>query len=162
MYDKMLGDTSTPLTRKEGIMSERQHGEKYEKEEEKAEKEHEKEEKSWDEKWRRDPLNAAAWAAILIWAGLVLLAENLGLLVRFERLETWALIFIGAGLIVLLQVVVRLVVPDYRRPVIGSLILGAILLAIGLGDLIGTDAVWALVLIVLGVAILLRGFLWRR
>jgi hypothetical protein len=160
MYDKMLGDISTPLIRREGIMSERQHGEKYEKEEE---KEHEKEEeKSWDEKWRRDPLNAAAWAAILIWAGLVLLAENLGLLVRFERLETWALIFIGAGLIVLLQVVIRLVVPEYRQPVIGSLILGAILLAIGLGDLIGTDVVWALVLIALGAAILLRGFLWRR
>jgi hypothetical protein len=46
--------------------------------------------------------------------------------------------------------------------VTGSLILGAILLAIGLGDLIGTDVVWALVLIAIGAAILLRGFLWRR
>ena len=40
------------------------------------------------------------WAAILIWAGLVLLASNLGLLVRFESLDAWGLIFIGAGLIV--------------------------------------------------------------
>ena len=143
-------------------MSEQQHHEKYEKEEEKSEKEHEKEEKSWDEKWRRDPLNAATWAAILIWAGLVLLAENLGLLTRFERLEAWALIFIGAGLIVLLQMVIRLVVPEYRRPVIGGLILGVILLAIGLGDLIGTNVVWALVLIAIGAAMLLRGFLRRR
>ena len=139
-------------------MSERQHGEKYEKEEEKQEKE----EKSWEEKWRHDPLNAVGWAAILIWAGLVLLAENLGLLVRYERLETWALIFIGAGLIVLLGVVVRLVVPEYRRPVTGSLILGAVLLAIGLGDLIGEGVVWALVLIAIGAAMLLRGFLGRR
>jgi low affinity Fe/Cu permease len=143
-------------------MSERQHNEKYEKEEEKAEKEHEKDEKSWDEKWRRDPLTAAGWAAILIWAGLVLLADNLGFLTRFERMEAWALIFIGAGLIVLLGVVIRLVVPEYRRPVTGSLILGAVLLAIGLGDLLGTDLVWALVLIAIGVAVLLRGFLWRR
>jgi hypothetical protein len=140
-------------------MSERPHGEKYEKEEEKAEKE---EEKSWDEKWRRDPLSAAGWAAILIWAGLVLLAENLGFLTRFERLEAWALIFIGAGLIVLLGVVIRLVVPEYRRPVTGSLILGVILLAIGVGDLIGTEVVWAFVLIAIGAAILLRGFFWRR
>ena len=143
-------------------MSERQHGEKYEKEEEKSEKEHEKEEKSWDEKWRRDPLNAAMWAAILIWAGLVLLADNLQLLTRYERVETWALIFVGAGLIVLLQVLVRLVVPEYRAAVTGSFILGVVLLAIGLGDLIGTDIVWALVLISIGVAMLVRGFLRRR
>ncbi len=132
-------------------MSERQYGEKEE-----------KEEKSWDEKWRRDPLNAAAWAGILIWAGLVLLADNLGLLVRFERLEAWALIFIGAGLIVLLEVLVRLVVPEYRQPVTGSLIFGAILLAIGLGDLVGAGVVWSLVLIAIGAAILLRGFVRRR
>ncbi len=132
-------------------MSERQYGEKEE-----------KEEKSWDEKWRRDPLNAAAWAGILIWAGLVLLADNLGLLVRFERLEAWALIFIGAGLIVLLEVLVRLVVPEYRQPVTGSLIFGVILLAIGLGDLVGAGVVWSLVLIAIGAAILLRGFVRRR
>jgi hypothetical protein len=144
------------------MSEERQRGEKYEKDEEKSEKEHEKEEKSWDEKWRRDPLNAAMWAAILIWAGLVLLADNLQLLTRYERLETWALIFVGAGLIVLLQVLVRLVVPEYRRGVTGSFILGVVLLAIGLGDLIGTDVVWALVLIAIGLAVLVRGFLWRR
>ena len=122
----------------------------------------EKEEKSWDEKWRRDPLNAAAWAGILIWAGLVLLTENMGLLTRYERLEAWALIFIGAGLIVLLEVLVRLVVPEYRRPVTGSLIFGVILLAIGLGDLVGAGVVWSLVLIAIGAAILLRGFVRRR
>lgn len=133
-----------------------------EKREEKEEKEEEKEEKSWEEKWRRDPLNAAAWAAILIWAGLVLLVDNLDLLARYERLEVWPLIFIGAGLIVLLEVAVRLFMPYYRRPVIGSLILGFILLAIGLGSLVGWNLIWALALIVVGVVILVRGFLWRR
>jgi hypothetical protein len=134
----------------------------YHEKEEKQEKEGEKEEKTtWDEKWRRDPLSAAGWAAILIWAGLALLAENMGLLTRFERLEAWALIFIGAGLIVLLGVVIRLVVPEYRQPVTGSLILGVILLAIGLGDLVGAGLIWPLVLIAIGAAILLRGFLRR-
>jgi hypothetical protein len=134
----------------------------YHEKEEKQEKEEEKEEKTtWDEKWRRDPLSAAGWAAILIWAGLALLAENMGLLTRFERLEAWALIFIGAGLIVLLGVVIRLVVPEYRQPVTGSLILGVILLAIGLGDLVGAGLIWPLVLIAIGAAILLRGFLRR-
>lgn len=139
-------------------MSERQYNEK----EEKQGKQEEKEEKTWDEKWRRDPLSAAVWACILIWAGLVLLAENLRLLVRFERLDTWAIIFIGAGLIVLLEVVVRLVVPAYRRPVTGTFVFGAVLLAIGLGDLIGWGVVWALVLIAIGAMVLLRGFFWHR
>jgi hypothetical protein len=107
-------------------------------------------------------LSAIVWAAILIWAGLVLLADNLGLLVRFEGLETWALIFLGAGLIVLLEVVVRLLVPDYRRPVMGSFIFALVLLGVGLGDLVGWNAIWPLVLIAIGVSILIRGFIWRR
>jgi low affinity Fe/Cu permease len=146
-------------------MSERQRnekGEKEEKEEEKRGEKQEKEEKSWDEKWRRDPLSAVVWAGILIWAGLVLLVENMGFLARFERLEAWALIFVGAGLIVLLEVVVRLLVPSYRRPVTGSLIFGIILLAIGLGNLVSWGAIWALALIIIGLSILVRGFLWRR
>ncbi len=140
-------------------MSDRKHDEK---EEEKQRDRQEKEEKSWDEKWRRDPLNAAAWAAIFIWAGLVLLADNLGMLVRFERLEAWALILIGAGLIVLVEVAVRLVMPAYRRPVVGSIIFGVILLALGLGEIIGWGVIWPVVLIALGVIILARGLLLRR
>lgn len=130
--------------------------------EEKQEKQEEKEEKSWDEKWRRDPLSAAIWAGILVWAGLVFLADNLGLLARIERLDAWGLIFIGAGLLVLLEVVVRSLVPDYRRPVTGTLIFGIILLGIGLGDLIGWGMIWAVVLIIVGLSILVRGFLGRR
>jgi NADH:ubiquinone oxidoreductase subunit 5 (subunit L)/multisubunit Na+/H+ antiporter MnhA subunit len=141
-------------------MSEQQRYEKQEKEEEKQEKEEEKDEKSWDEKWRRDPLSAIVWAAILIWAGLVLLAGNLNLLVRLERVDAWDLILAGAGLIVLLEAAVRLIVPDYRRPLGGTLTLGLILLALGLGGLVG--AVWPVVLIAIGVGMLLRGLMRGR
>jgi hypothetical protein len=129
---------------------------------EKEEKEEKGRGESWDEKWRRDPVDAASWAAIFIWAGLVLLAENMGLLIRFERLETWSIIFIGAGLIVLLGVVVRLLVPAYRRPVTGSLIFGVILLGIGLGEVVGWVVIGPLVLIAIGVGVLLRGLLRGR
>ena len=141
-------------------MSDRKHDEKDEKEEEK--KGEKQEEKSWDEKWRRDPLNAAAWAAIFIWAGLVLLADNLRLFTRFERLDAWAIILIGAGLIVLAEVVVRLLVPAYRRPVAGSIIFGVILVALGLGNIIGWGVIWPVVLIGLGVIILARGLFRSR
>ncbi len=133
-----------------------------EKEEEKQNEKQEKDEKNWDEKWRRDPLNAAAWAAIFIWAGLVLLADNLGLFTRIERLDAWAIILIGAGLIVLAEAVVRLLVPAYRRPVAGSIIFGVILLGLGLGNIVGWSVVWPVVLIGLGISILARGFFRSR
>jgi hypothetical protein len=148
--------------RREGIMSDDQYYGKHEKEEEKEDEKEEKEEKNWDEKWRRDPLSALVWASILIWAGLVLLASNLGLLIRFERIDAWGFVFIGAGVILVLEVVVRLLVPDVRRPVLGTFIIAIVLLAIGLGNLVNWGLIWALVLIVIGLVIVVRGFFWRR
>jgi len=140
-------------------MSEQQYGEKYEKEEEKSEKEREKEqEKSWDEKWRRDPVGAVVWAFILMWAGAVLLAENLGYLAQFEQLDSvWSIILFGAGAIVLLGIAVRLVVPAYRRSIGGDLILATVLIGVGLGDIFGWSIVLPLVLIAIGLGALLRG-----
>jgi hypothetical protein len=136
-----------------------------EEKDEKEEKKHEKEEKG-----RSDPLSAAVWGAIFVWAGLVLLAANMNLLpgARFEdarfpwmflaRMETWSLIFVGAGVIVLAEVVIRLLVPAYRRAVTGTLIFAIILLGIGLGGTIGWSAIGPLIIIVIGVSILVRGF----
>ena len=120
----------------------------------------EKEEKGdVGEKWRRDPIEAAGWAFFLIWIGIVLLAEYYGYLARFERLETWSVIMIGAGVLVLLGVLVRLAVPAYRKPVLGSIILGVILLAIGLSDVVDLSGplVGAIILILIGVAIIVGG-----
>jgi hypothetical protein len=127
------------------------------------EKEDEKEGQSWDEKWRRDPVDAATWAIIFIWAGLVLLAGNMGLLDNLlgTRIEAWSVGFIGAGVIVLLGVVVRVLVPAYRRPLMGGLIFGVILIGVGLGEIIGWVAIGPLILIAIGVSVLLRGILRR-
>lgn len=132
--------------------------EKREKEYEKQEKE-EKEELTWEEKWRRDPVSAAIWALILIWAGMVLLADNLDLFARVDWFNAWGLILTGAGLIVLLEIAVRLAIPAYRRPVGGSLIWAAVLLGLGLGNLVGASIAWPLVLIAVGVGLLIRGLL---
>jgi hypothetical protein len=142
----------------EEVMSERRRGEK----EEKEEKGRQQEEKSWDEKWQRDPVGSIVWASILVWAGLVLLADNLGLLSDLTLRNAWGVIFAGAGVILLLEVLVRLLVPEYRRPVIGTLIFGFILLGIGLGDLVGWGVIWALVVIAIGLSILVRGLFGRR
>lgn len=120
---------------------------------------------SWDEKWRRDPIEAAMWALILIWAGAVWLLSNLGVwdgLLGGDMQDAWPIVFLGAGLIVLLAVAFRLVVPAYRRPIVGSLIFGVILLGIGLGGITeGWLWIGPLILIAIGVGAFLT-FFFRR
>jgi hypothetical protein len=143
-------------------MSEERHDRDYGEKQEKQEKEEEKHEKSWEEKWRRDPLSAAVWAIILIWAGLVLLASNLGLFDAFEEINGWELFFVGAGGFLLLEVLFRLLMPAYRTPVIGNIILAFVFLAIGLGGLVNRGVIWGLVIIGIGVYVLFSGLLRRR
>ena len=133
------------------------HGKEEEKEEEKG--------RGWDEKWRRDPLSAMVWAAILIWAGVVLLLGNVGVLddlrVGDSYVEPWSIGFIGAGVIVLVEVVIRLLVPAYRRVVGGTIVFAAVLLGVGLGEMVGWAVIGPVILIVLGVSVLLGGALRR-
>ena len=143
------------------------------------EKEMEKsEEKRWDEKWRRDPLSAIIWALIFIWAGVVLLLSNLGYLDQFVKevavtagitqidkaISAWPIILIGAGGLFLLEAALRLIIPEYRRPIAGTVIFAFILIAIGLNSIIGFNwvIIWPLILIGVGLSILLRGLGRRR
>jgi len=142
---------------------------------EKDEKSSEKEREKSEEKYRRDPLSAVIWAAILIWAGVVLLLDNLGYLeslkqmVQFEGpdwliggIGVWGLIFAGAGVILLLEVLARLLIPAYRRPVTGTIILAFVFIGIGLGNLISWNVVWPIILIAIGLSIVVRVLLGRR
>jgi len=143
-------------------------GEKEEKDEEKKrdgeEKQQEKhEEKQWDEKWQQDALSGIVWASILVWAGLVLLADNTGYLRQFAPfLNAWGLVFAGAGAILLLEVACRFLVPSYRQFVMAKLILALIFLGIGVGSLLGCAVTGALILIAIGVVILLGTLVWWR
>lgn len=146
--------------------------EKDEKFDEKELEKHEEktpEEKSWEEKYRRDPLSPIIWGLILLWAGTVLLLSNLGMLDRLlhqtinaplwvvRLAQGWSLVMLGAGVILLVEVVIRLLVPIYRRSVVGTLILAIVFIGIGLGDLISWNILWPLVLIGLGLVIVARG-----
>jgi hypothetical protein len=144
------------------------------------EKEEEKEQEKLEEKGSQDPLSAIVFALILIWAGVILLAHNFGVLGAFDGLlnqlplgeldlpweeipffglTAWRLFFLGAGALVLIEVLIRLLVPEYRRRVMGSLIGAVVLIAVGLG---GWNLIWPLILIAIGASILLRGILGRR
>ncbi len=132
-------------------MSEPKQDEKF------GEKRQEKEEKSLEEKWREDPLGAIVWALILIWAGVALLLGSVGVL-DDAAINGWQLAFTGAGVILLLEAVVRLIVPAYRQPVIGTVILGVFFVVIGLGEVINFGVIVALAIILVGLVFLLRGF----
>ncbi len=150
-----------------------------EKTEEKNEKELEKrEEKSPDEKYRRDPLGSIIWACILIWAGTVLLLNQLGYLEQIKELiysnqapwalsyqidfSVWGLIFLGAGVILLFEVLLRLLIPAYRKPVTGTIILAFVFIGIGLGNVLRWEFIFALVLIAIGLSIIVGSFTRRR
>ena len=140
---------------------------------EKPEKE-EKDEKggqgqSMEEKWARDPLGTAVGAVILIWLGVTLLAANTGLTGLVDWSNMWAWFLLGLGAILLLEALVRLVIPEFRRPVVGRIIGGIVLLLIGATGTslpflrqFNIETWWPLIPIVAGVLILLAGLFRRR
>ena len=121
-----------------------------------------------------DRLSSLVWALILIWAGVVFLADNTGMLNNLAlpgrglpfgilRPGAWTLVFLGAGTIVIIEIILRLAVPTFYSPnITGSLVFAAVLFGIGLGNLFGWDIIWPLILIAVGVSVLLGGMMQRR
>ena len=147
----------------------------YEKEEKQFEEKDEKEVLKHDEKVEeRDALSSVSWALILIWAGLAFLAVNMGWFdallnsTFFQRLlpdsmavfepGVWSIIILGAGVILLVEVILRMVMPQFHRHVGGTLVLAAVFIGIGLGNFFGWDLVWPIILIAVGISVLVGGF----
>jgi hypothetical protein len=147
-------------------MNEKQ--EKFDEKELEKQEEKSADEKNYEEKYRRDPLGAIVWALILIWVGIVLLAQNMGYLeqwglrLQFADLpfeipfigDSWSLIFLGIAAIVLLEIIIRLLIPDYRRPLMGSVVFLIVCIGLAFGS---WEFIWPLILIAIGASILLRG-----
>lgn len=120
--------------------------------------------RGWDEKWERDRLRMISIAAIFIWGGLVAFAGTLNLFNYNWEGHGWAVFLLGTGVILIGKVIIRVLIPEYRRAIGGSLIIGFILLAVGISDLTGWswDYIWPIILVAIGLSILLRGVLRRR
>ena len=139
-------------------MSERRRGEK---EEEKRETEDEKRtEKQSGEKWVRDPVRGISLGIILIWGGIVAYL-SVGNIVKASWWQGWAVFLAGTGAILLVKAAIRLM-PAYRRPAGGTVIIGIILLGVGIGDIVGWNYTWPVILIAIGVIIIGRIFFRRR
>lgn len=146
-------------------MSEESYRRKNEKQEKEEKDEKDRGEREWDkgEQWSGgDALGPIIWGLIIIFAGLAFAAVNLGMYPWLTWENVWSVIFIGAGLLFVLEVIIRILMPTYRRPIRGRIILAFVALAIGLGGLIGWEVTWPLIIIAVGLAIVIGVFVRPR
>jgi hypothetical protein len=68
---------------------------------------------------------------------------------------------IGAGVILLGKAAIRMM-PANRRPVGGTIIIGIVLIIVGLGDILGWENSWPVILIAVGVIFILFAIFRRR
>lgn len=114
-----------------------------------------------------DTVGSIAWAFILIWAGFIFLAENMGWLANITLpltalpegweitgLGTWTLILLGAGVITLLAGIVKMFLPRQRHVMSGTFFFAALFLGFGFANIYGWANVWPIVLIAMGLTAL--------
>jgi len=142
-------------------MPERQYRNEKEEKQEKDEKARdEKEEKGKEEKWRRDPLSGVTAGLIIISVGILFLLTSQD---KIGWSNWWAYFLLALGGIFILEVLLRSIMPAFRRPVFGKLIAGVVLIAIGASNIYGLVSWWPLLIIGVGVLILFNAlFRFRR
>ena len=127
----------------------------------KDEKERREAQEKKEEKAPSDRLSSAAWAVILIFAGVVLLGVTTNAFTWLNWENAWGLVLMGAGAVIGLEVVLRLLLPEYRRPVSGQIVLAVVLFLLGLGGVTNWENIWPIFIIGVGVSVLI-GALTRR
>ena len=105
----------------------------------------------WGEKWSDDPMGRIVGGLILVWLGVCFLLITNG---PWHWDDLWRYFLGGMGVIFLLEVGVRAVIPEYRRPMLGKIVMSVIFMAIGFGGLVGIENWWPLILVVVGIAII--------
>jgi hypothetical protein len=134
------------------------------------EKQHEKKQEKGrgvDEKYRRNPLGFVSFALLIIWLGITLLLGNADVFGAENAVgrdeHQWSFFLWGGGVIILLGALTRLMVPRWRRPVVGSFIWGAIWVGAGFGLRYDKwEVIGPIVIIAIGVAILAGRLAPRR
>ena len=111
---------------------------------------------------RRRFWEGAWWAGAFIWAGLVLLADNAGVLPDVEGASIWSWILAGAGLYALALNVWRTVSPREPSPDGGDFFWTGVLLVLGFAGFFDFDITLPVILILLGGVLLIRALIAQR
>ena len=99
-------------------------------------------------------INAIYFGGVLVWAGIVFVADSLGYLPQIGDSDAWSWIFLGAGLASLVGNLIRQASSSILNPTAFDYIFGAVLLAIGVGGFTSLYIALPLVLVLVGGAIL--------
>ena len=108
-----------------------------------------------------DALTWFTGALILMWTGFVLLARNAGEVLGVEVEYASAWIMTGAGVLLWVEAILRLAIPDFQHGVGTRIILGAIFVIVGLGEVL-TVNLWPMLLIAIGFVMIGAFFLYPR
>lgn len=111
-------------------------------------------EKELEEKWRHDPISSIFWGLILVVLGGSLYLSARGLV---GWGAWWAYFLLGLGCIFVIEWVLRLAMPAYRRAGMGKLVTGLILACIGAANIFSLRPWWPLILVVLGIVVVISG-----
>ena len=117
-------------------------------------------------------ISTIAWALVMLWAGLTYLAENLGYLQRWissipglpekaYEISAFSLVFLGAGVIFFIEALLHIILPGEGKHFTGAIILAAVGIGVGLGDIFTWSLIGPIMLIAIGISFLLRGFISR-
>jgi len=104
---------------------------------------------------RRSRAESLYWAGVLVWAGLVLGANSLGLLPQFGSGDIWSWVFFGAGLYGTLLNLYHTALADSVTTT-WDYIWSGFWLVLGLSGLFIFDMFWPLVLILVGGVTLIK------
>lgn len=121
----------------------------------------------------RSDISTFSWAFVLLWAGIVLLMDNLGYFHRWlssiswlpekaQSLSAFSIIFLGAGIIFFIEAILRIALPNERSHFMGPLIMAAVGIGVGLGDVLSWSLIGPFLLIAIGIAFLLRGIVSHK
>jgi hypothetical protein len=108
-------------------------------------------------------VNRVFWAGLLILIGMLLMANQMGMLPRVGHANTWDWILLGLGGLLVLSGFVRVTAGDDGQPSAGRIIIGLILAGLGIRAIFGIDTalLWPGGLIVVGMFLFLRNLAYR-
>ena len=106
------------------------------------------------EKAQRKRLESFWWGAVILWAGLVLIADYLDILPEIREASVWSWIFLGAGLLGLVGAIIRAVSADLPKPTGWDYFWSGLFIIFGASGFFGDWITFPLALILIGVAIL--------
>jgi hypothetical protein len=108
-------------------------------------------------------LNRVFFAGLVIFVGLILLANQTGMLPRVASADTWDWIMLGVGGLLLLSAFARAASGDYVRSSKGKIIVGLVFLGLGASAIfdVSSALLWPAALIVFGFYLFLRNVSYR-